>query len=242
MPMGGKLTIEMANVNLDEAYCHTHLEAHPGDHVRLAVSDSGCGMDVATQSRIFEPFFTTKGPEKGTGLGLATVFGIVKQSGGHIEVYSELGVGSVFKVYLPREVNGSEPTPIPIQEKAALQGKGTVLVVEDEPGVRNLVRMVLEGHGYTVLVARDGLEGLRVAEQHLGALDLLVTDVIMPGLNGREMAERLQASRPNLRTLFLSGYTDDAIVRHGVLSGEVPFLQKPFTPSDLAQKVGEVLE
>jgi two-component system cell cycle sensor histidine kinase/response regulator CckA len=241
MPRGGRLTVEVRNVELDEAYVREHLDARPGPHVLLAVSDTGCGMDRATMTRIFEPFFSTKG-ENGTGLGLATVHGIVKQSGGHVGVYSEVGHGTSFKVYLPR-LDQEAPPEGPRTEPASMpRGSETVLLVEDEDGVRALSREVLQGFGYIVLEARDGAESIRIAEQHKGQIDLLLTDVVMPRMSGREVAERLEGMYAGMKVLFLSGYTDDAVVRHGILQAEVAFLQKPFTPATLAAKVRAVLD
>ncbi len=226
---------------MDDTYAREHADVQPGPHVLLAVTDSGCGMNEATVARVFEPFFTTKG-ERGTGLGLATVFGIVKQSGGHVAVYSEVGKGTTFKVYLPRV----EQRPVLSKSHRGTtvlpRGRETVLLVEDEDGVRALSRHILRGFGYTVLEARDGLDALRVAEQHAGRIDLLITDVVMPRLGGREVAERLTALQPGVKVLFLSGYTDDAVVRHGILQAEVAFLQKPFSPATLAVKVRAVLD
>ncbi|VTR94811.1 multi-sensor hybrid histidine kinase : Multi-sensor hybrid histidine kinase OS=Chthoniobacter flavus Ellin428 GN=CfE428DRAFT_6228 PE=4 SV=1: Response_reg: GAF_3: PAS_4: PAS_4: GAF_2: PAS_9: PAS_3: HisKA: HATPase_c: Response_reg [Gemmata massiliana] len=241
MPSGGRLTIELRNVELDESYTRTHSDARPGAYVLLAVTDSGSGMDAATMARIFEPFFSTKG-EHGTGLGLATLHGIVKQSGGHVGVYSEVGQGTTFKVYLPR----TEPGPIAPKSRMLQQlmpkGGETLLLVEDEDGVRALARHVLRGCGYTVLEARDGVEALRLTGEHRGRIHLLLTDVVMPRMNGRQLAERLMELVPGIQVLFLSGYTDDAVVRHGILEAEVAFLQKPFTPGSLAAKVREILD
>jgi two-component system, cell cycle sensor histidine kinase and response regulator CckA len=242
MPGGGRLTIETQNIELDEAYARRHLAGQQGPHVLLAVSDTGVGMDAETQTRIFEPFFTTKETGKGTGLGLATVYGIVRQSGGSIFVYSEPGKGATFKVYLPRVTEAVAPVAPAPAAPASVRGTETVLVVEDDATIRNIVRKVLTAQGYAVLTASDGHDAERVASAHAGAIDLLVTDVVMPGLNGRQVAERLVAKRKGLRVLYLSGYTDDAIVNHGVLDPGVAFLQKPFTPTVLARKVREVLE
>jgi PAS domain S-box-containing protein len=242
MPKGGKMTIETRDIELDAAYAGAHAEARPGCHVLLAVSDTGHGMTEEVKSRIFEPFFTTKEKGRGTGLGLATVFGIVKQSGGSVEVYSEPGLGTSFKVYLPRVENvapsrKSSPALPPVR-----RGTETVLLVEDEDAVRALTRIVLTGSGYAILEARSGEEGLRVAARHQGPIQLLISDVVMPELGGPEMAGRLVVLRPEMKVLFLSGYTDDAIVRHGILQEKVNFLQKPFSTTALAQKVREVLD
>lgn len=243
MPSGGSLTIETQNVELDQEYVRGHLSAQPGPYVMLAVSDTGVGMDAATQARIFEPFFTTKERGKGTGLGLATVYGIVKQSGGWIWVYSEPGQGTTFKVYLPRVAEAAAAPAAPSSAPpVSVRGSETILVVEDDEMIRNLVQKVLKTNGYTVLVAGDGSEAERVARAHVGTIDLLMTDVVLPGLNGREVARRLVAQRPGTKVLFLSGYTDDAIVHHGMLEPGVAFLQKPFPPAVLGRKVREVLD
>ena len=242
MPTGGKIIIETDNVVLDETYARSHASVKPGHYVMLAVSDTGTGMDAATQARIFEPFFTTKPKGKGTGLGLATVIGIVKQSGGDIWVYSELHQGTTFKVYLPRVKNAdlSALAGTGIGKKA--EGNETVLVVEDEEALRLLVRGVLEKKGYKVLVARHGDEALGVSDQHGGEIHLLLTDVVMPQVNGRMLAARLAFTRPKIKVLYMSGYTDNAIVHHGVLEPGIAFLQKPFTPEGLAHKIREVLD
>jgi len=242
MPKGGKLTIETANTELDETYTQAYPNLRPGLYVMMAVADTGMGMDEATKSRIFEPFFTTKEPGKGTGLGLATVFGIVKQSEGHVAVYSELGHGTTFKVYLPvvQALISSRKSLAGL--KLTLQGTETILVAEDEPSLRKLARHVLQMHGYTVLDASNGEKALRVAEQHEGPIHLLVTDVVMPSMSGRQLAERLAAVRPDVKVLYVSGYTDDAVVRNGVLQAETAFLQKPFTVTALAHKVREALD
>jgi len=242
MPQGGRLTIETANVELDQAYAEQHFPAQPGSYVLLAVSDTGTGMDAATMSRIFEPFFTTKETGKGTGLGLATVYGVVKQSGGYIWVYSEPGQGTSFKVYLPRVTEAPEPTRPGPAAAAPLRGSETVLLVEDDEMVRTLTRRMLEARGYTVLSASRGEDALGVVERHDGPIDLLVTDVVMPGMSGRAVAQRLLELRPGLKVLYLSGYTDDAIVRHGMLEPGIAFLQKPFSADALARKVREVLD
>jgi len=241
MPEGGSLTIETSNVQLDRAYSLAHHNLEPGSWVMLTVTDTGCGMDAQTQSRIFEPFFTTKEQGKGTGLGLATVYGVVKQSGGFIYVYSEVGHGTTFKIYLP-EVNSSVDRDAAKPEIATPRGSETILFVEDEESVRELVRDYLSETGYRVLEASDGLQALEVAESHKGPIHILVTDVVMPRLSGRELASRLSAQRPKTKILFISGYTDDSIFRHGVLEGGVAYLQKPFNLKAIAQKIREVLD
>jgi two-component system, cell cycle sensor histidine kinase and response regulator CckA len=242
MPQGGTLTLETGNAFLDAEYVRTHTGALPGRHAMLVVSDTGLGMDAATRSRIFEPFFTTKDEGEGTGLGLATVYGIVKQSGGSIWVYSEPAHGTTFKVYLPAaEGDVQVPRVQPVSD-AAPGGSETILLVEDEEMLREIVREALEAGGYRVLAAPHGAEARRICESHRDAIDLLLTDAIMPGGGGRKLAERIRASRPEIKVLYMSGYTDDAIVRHGVLTAEVAFLQKPFTLDDLAYKVRSVLD
>jgi CheY-like chemotaxis protein len=241
MPTGGMLTIETANIELDEKYAESHPEVWPGRYVLLAVSDTGTGMDSQTRARIFEPFFTTKEVGKGTGLGLAVVHGIIKQSDGHIAVYSEPGQGTVFKIYLPevdaiRAARKSQPG---FAERP--KGNETILLVEDEEAVRKYTRHALETSGYTVLDAAHGGEAARLADKYHGAIHLLVSDVVMPEMGGRLLAEHLVATRPGIKVLLLSGYTNDAIVRHGVLEAEMAFLQKPFTSVALANKVREVL-
>ena len=232
MPQGGKLTIETANVELDEDYARTHVAVQPGAHVMLGVSDSGCGMDAETQAHLFEPFFTTKKKGEGTGLGLATVYGIVKQSGGNMWVYSEPGQGTTFKVYLPRvgEAAGTIAPPTPVADSAS--GVETILLVEDEKAVRELAARTLERNGYTVLTAADAAEATQLAQRHGHRIHLLLTDVVMPEVNGRQLAQRLASLRPGIKVLYMSGYTDDAIVHHGVLEPGVAFLQKPFTAAD----------
>ncbi len=240
MPQGGRLTIETANTELSGTYTQAFPELKPGPYVMIAFTDTGTGMDEVTKARIFEPFFTTKEPGKGTGLGLATVFGIIKQSTGHVAVSSEVGLGTTFKIYLPR-IHELDPASARISRQAADQGTETILLAEDEPALRALARHVLKLHGYTVLEAGSGEKSLRIAEEHPGTIHLLVTDVVMPGMSGRQLAERLAVVRPSMKVLYLSGYTDDAVVRHGVMQAETAFLQKPFTPVALAQKVWEVL-
>jgi len=243
MPNGGKLTLETGNVDLDEAYAADHYPGRAGPFVLLAVSDTGIGMSEETQAHMFEPFFTTKEKGKGTGLGLATVYGIIKQSGGFIWVYSEVGHGTTFKLYLPRVEELAERASQPAQAPArAARGTETVLVVEDEAPVRSVARQVLERHGYTVLEAPSAEAALDIATRYSGTIHLLLTDVVMPGLNGRELASRLATLRPDARVIFMSGYTDDAVTRHGVLEPGSTYVQKPFTPDAIARKVREVLD
>jgi two-component system cell cycle sensor histidine kinase/response regulator CckA len=242
MPQGGKLTIETSNASLDAAYARTHATVVPGEYVMLAVSDTGIGMDAHTQAHIFEPFFTTKEKGKGTGLGLATVYGIIKQSGGYIWVYSEPGMGATFKIYLPRVEKSSPEAGGGKAAESPAKGHETILLVEDEPALRAMVRSVLESKGYKVLEARHGEDALVVTELHRGPIDLLLTDVVMPGMSGRELAEHLVSANPKTKVLYMSGYTDDAIVHHGVLGSDMAFLQKPFSPDSVVRKVREVLD
>jgi two-component system cell cycle sensor histidine kinase/response regulator CckA len=238
-----RLTIETVNVELGEPYVSAHPEARPGRHVLLAVSDTGCGMTEEVKRRAFEPFFTTKEEGKGSGLGLATVLGIVKQSGGHVAVYSEPGHGSTFKVYLPAIAAPAAPAEQAEQmQPQPARGTETVLVVEDEPSVRLLVRLVLAQHGYTVLEASEATEAIRLAEQHSGPIHLVLTDFVLPGMNGADLARRLRQGRPATRLLYMSGYTGGAITERGVLDRDVLFLQKPFTSEALLRLVREVLD
>jgi PAS domain S-box-containing protein len=240
MPKGGKLTISSANVMLDESFIQDSKVA-TGPYVLLSVSDTGVGMDAETKSRIFEPFFTTKEQGKGTGLGLSTVYGIVKQSGGYISVYSEPGLGTSFKVYLPRVDAAAEVSGAGAGERLQT-GTETILLVEDEDGVRTLTRQLLQKQGYTVLESRHGGEALLICERHNGPIHLLLTDVVLSQISGRELAHRLAAIRPEMKVLFMSGYSEDAIVQHGVLNSGHAFLQKPFTAESLGTKVREVLD
>jgi signal transduction histidine kinase len=238
MPQGGRLTVRTAAVTLDEADARQHPEGRPGPYVLLAVTDTGRGIGADIRPHLFEPFFTTKGAGGGSGLGLATVYGIVRQSGGHIEVDSEPGRGTTFRIYLP----GVEATPPETAAAAAARGTATVLLVEDEDLVRNLVRYILQQEGFTVLEAADGLQALQLSEQHPEPIDLLVTDVLMPRMDGQELARRLRATRPHLPALFLSGYTGTPTPNRGFREGAGGnFLQKPFTPRALVHKVRELL-
>jgi len=242
MPTGGKLTIETGNVQLDETFVAMAPEAKPGRYVVLTATDTGIGMTPEIRAHVFEPFFTTKGPGKGTGLGLATVYGIVQQSSGFITVYSEPGRGTAFKIYFPA-ADGRVSTGKSFPGFTSLpRGAETILLVEDEDAVRSMVQLVLRQAGYTVLQASRGSGALRLAGEHVGPIHLLITDVVMPEMGGRELVERLARQRPDIKVLYLSGYTDDAVVRHGVLQAEVAFLQKPFTMAALTNKVREVLD
>ena len=241
MPRGGKLTIETSNVDLDEAYAREHVTVRPGSYVMLAVADTGTGMSAETKSHIFEPFFTTKGQGKGTGLGLATVYGIVKQSGGYIWLYSELGRGTTFKVYLPR-VDASAEEKVAPAVRPSTRGTETILLVEDDQAVRALTRTLLEAKGYKVLEASGADEAIAIGTDPERPIDLLLTDVVMPEMGGSDLSSRLVVLRPGLKVLYMSGYTDDAVVRHGLVAEGARFLQKPFTPDVLARKLREVLD
>jgi two-component system cell cycle sensor histidine kinase/response regulator CckA len=244
MPTGGKLTIETANMDLDENYFAEHgiVEERPGPYVMMAVSDTGSGMDKEVQEHIFDPFYTTKEKGKGTGLGLSTIYGIVKQNNGFIWVYSEPGQGSTFEVYLPKvkgDVKAEEKGQTPVEN---LDGFETVLIVEDNDSLRKLARTVLKQNGYKVLAAENGEDALRISMGNKGPIDLIVTDVVMPKMSGRETVERLQPLYPKMKVIYMSGYTDNSIVHHGVLTPGLNFLEKPFSPEGLARKVREVLD
>jgi CheY-like chemotaxis protein len=242
MPQGGKLTLETANVTLDQEYVSRFPELKAGEYVMLAITDTGAGMSQEVKARVFEPFFSTKGVGQGTGLGLSTCYGIIKQSGGHISVYSELARGATFKIYLPQV---ELQTKIPIQRRDSPdlpRGTETILLVEDDPALREMAATLLRRLGYTVLAAANGIEALSLKQQRdSGHIDLLFTDVVMPHMSGKELSERVQALNPHTRILFTSAYTENAIVHQGVLNKGVVLLQKPFTPSALAHKLREVL-
>ncbi|MBI4480782.1 MAG: PAS domain S-box protein [Acidobacteria bacterium] len=242
MPQGGKLTLQTANIELDEDYARRHAGVEPGPYVMLAVSDTGVGMDPEVQARIFEPFFTTKPPGKGTGLGLSTVYGIIKQSRGDIWVYSEPGRGTTFKIYMPRVQEVPEPLGLPSRPPEPLVGSETILLVEDEASLRELAREFLETNGYRLLEAKDGLEAVEIAEHYEGCIHLLLTDVVMPGLSGRQLVERLEPLHPHMKVIYMSGYTDDAVVNHGGLTPGTIFIEKPFMRDTLLRKVREALE
>lgn len=242
MPNGGSLSIETSNVYLNEEYANHHAEVRSGHYIMLAVSDTGCGMDSKTRAHIFEPFFTTKEQGKGTGLGLATVYGIVKQSGGHIWVYSEPDRGTTFKIYMPLVDEEPSLANEPLQADLLPMGTERVLLAEDDVQVRDFTSRVLRELGYRVIEAANGNEAVMVANKTTEAIDMLLTDVVMPQIGGKELSEKLKSERPEIKVLFLSGYTADAIVHHGVLDSGMAFLHKPFTPGELARKVREVLD
>lgn len=242
MPRGGKLTIETRNVVWTEEYCRVHLGYMPGRYVMISMTDTGVGMPPEVKRRIFEPFFTTKGAGKGTGLGLATVFGIVRQSGGQVSVYSEVDVGTSLQVYLPAIEQQSESEQARESTEALRMGSETVLVVEDEEAVRKIAKLALESHGYTVLEASSGPAAIALVEKYPKTIHMIVSDVVMPGMSGRELSVALRKMRSDFRLLFISGYTDDAVVRHGIVKADEAFLQKPFSPNSLARKVREVLD
>ncbi len=243
MPMGGKLTIETANVDLDESYFREHgIEEQSGTYVVMAVSDTGTGMDEETQSHVFDPFFTTKDVGKGTGLGLSTVYGIVKQNKGFVWVYSEPEQGSTFKVYLPKVEGDAVLEERERTSVGEVDGSETVLIVEDDDSLRNLARKTLRNYGYKVLEAENGKDALRISKEHERPIDLMITDVVMPKMSGKETAERMQSLYPQMKVIYMSGYTDDAIARHRVLEPGLNFLEKPFSPKVLARKVRNVLD
>jgi nitrogen-specific signal transduction histidine kinase len=241
MPRGGELSIETTNVELTTPFIPGASDFRPGRYVLIAARDTGTGMTPQVKARIFEPFFTTKDVGKGTGLGLAVVFGIVSQSGGHIEVESEPGRGTRFKIYLPA-FEGELSARKGAEKGKNLRGTEIILLVEDEEGVRELFSLALQSFGYQVLVAKDGRDALRIVESHRGTIDLLLTDVVMPRMSGREVAEALQPRFPRMKLLYMSGYTDDAVLRHGLVQEKVPFLQKPTTPNKMLSKVRSVLD
>ncbi|MCX6628084.1 MAG: response regulator [Candidatus Solibacter sp.] len=241
MPEGGKLTIETAEVELTGEYAGRHIGVPAGHYVMLAVSDTGSGMDAATRARLFEPFFTTKDKGKGTGLGLSIVYGIVKQNGGEILVYSEPDRGTAFKIYLPAVMAAAEAILSDSEDESAAPATGTILLVEDDPQVRNLTRTMLAHLGYRVLEAESADQALRIVSAHEGPLDLMLTDVVMPGMSGTELAHQLQAVRPGARVLYMSGYTDNGVIDQAILAADTPFIQKPFTSAGLGRKVRDVL-
>jgi CheY-like chemotaxis protein len=241
MPQGGTLSIETKNITVDKEYCQSHPGARPGEFALLAVIDEGTGIDEQTRAHIFEPFFTTKEVGKGTGLGLAMVFGIAKRSGGYIHVESEMGRGTSFELYFPvctSEESHAQRHELPLTPK----GHETLLLVEDDEAVRVMARHILQSYGYNVLEAAGGPQAIQLAESHQGPIDLLVTDVVMPHMSGRKLAEQLASLQPRIKVLFLSGYTDDSVIQHGVLQAGFAFLQKPFTSASLSSKVRDVLD
>lgn len=238
----GTMTIETENSHISEERSTAHLELAPGEYVLLTVIDNGCGMDEERLAHIFEPFFTTKGIGKGTGLGLATVYGIIKQNNGFINVLSEASRGTTFKIYLPRHRVETKQKPEEKRKASPARGKETVLVVEDEPALLDLSKIVLEGRGYQVLAAGTPSEAMRLAEEHAGKIDLLMTDVVLPEMNGGDLAKQMLPLYPGMKRLFMSGYTDDIIANQGVLDDGLYFIQKPFSIQDLTAKVREVLD
>ncbi len=242
MPLGGKLTIETGNIQLNNEYTRLHPEAKSADYAMLSISDTGIGMDEVTRSRIFEPFYTTKGRDKGTGLGLATVYGIIRQNNGFIDVYSEIQNGATFKIYLPIEPEKGKSSIIDSLDEKKLKGNETILLVEDDDGVRAVTESTLKNYGYTVISASNGEEAIRIYEEHNGKFDLLLTDVIMPSMDGRELVEKLFEKDNNLKVLYFSGYTDDSIVRRGIISEGMEFIQKPYTQIELAKKIRSVIQ
>jgi CheY-like chemotaxis protein len=244
MPRGGKLTLETGDITLDENYASTRTDVVAGEYVMIAISDTGAGIADEIKPRLFEPFFTTKPQGEGTGLGLSMCYGIAKQVGGHISVYSELGRGTTFKVYLPRtERKETEQAPAPPRpEVTPSRGTETILLVEDDAALRDLAGIVLEKQGYRVLTATNGLEAAEIAERHSAEIDLLLTDVVMPQMGGKELADRLQPLHPRMKILFTSAYTEDAIVHHGILDPGIDFLRKPYTPTALSRQARATLD
>jgi CheY-like chemotaxis protein len=245
MPEGGTLTIETSNVSLDDTYATQHVDAQPGDHVLLVISDTGVGIDEDTRAHLFEPFFTTKERGEGTGLGLSTVFGIVRQSGGHIQVLSQPGQGTTFRIYLPRAEGTVDTVVPPLRTPLSddlLCGTETVLVAEDETAVRDLAVSVLKSCGYQVLAARSGPEALRIGKEHEGPIHMLIADMVMPQMSGRELVERFLLTRPDTCILYISGYANQEITHEGVLAPGTNFLPKPFTVEELTRKVRETLD
>jgi CheY-like chemotaxis protein len=243
MPDGGVLTIETTNISIDEDYCAVHPYVKPGRYVMLAISDTGSGMSEEVKGRLFEPFFTTKQKGRGTGLGLATIYGTVKQSGGSIEVYSEMGKGTTFKIYLPALDEPAQQLEIEKPASASiLKGEETILVVEDEKIVRELAVKMLKRMNYNVLYAENGAKALEVAQQYEGVISLLITDVVMPGMNGRELARQLQQMRPNIKILFTSGYTENAIAHHGIIDKNLNFIGKPYSSRELGKKIRSLFD
>jgi len=239
MPAGGSLIVQTRAVELDDQYAREHPDVAPGRYVLLEIADTGIGMDAATRERIFDPYFTTK--ESGTGLGLATVYGIVRQSGGHIWLYSEAGIGTTFKIYFPAASTAALP-PGPGREPGSLDGTETILVVEDTDAVRDLVKTALESFGYTVLTASNGDEALEIVRDDATHVDLVFTDMVMPGMNGRELAEQIEGVRPSVKMLFSSGYSADTVIRQGIASAAVAFIQKPYLSIELVEKIRSVLD
>jgi CheY-like chemotaxis protein len=242
MPTGGRLTIAVAQATLDESFCRGHRGSVPGDYRVVRISDTGCGMSDDTQRHIFEPFYTTKAPGKGTGLGLAVVYGIIKQSNGYIAIDSQLGLGTTFAIYLPAAANSNGTTPSAHDSPVTARGAETVLLVEDDNAVRTVSRRMLESTGYRVLEARSGAEALGLLAHHSTPVDVVVTDVVMPEMSGRELVERLVATGVHCRVLFVSGYTEDTIIRHGELPAGTGFLEKPYTTATLAARVRQLLD
>jgi signal transduction histidine kinase/CheY-like chemotaxis protein len=241
MSAGGRLKIETSNFELGEAYAHEHVDVKPGPYVQLSVSDSGSGMDRETVSRIFEPFFTTKEKGRGTGLGLATVYGIVRQSGGHIWVYSEPGAGTTFKIYFPRVPETGDSAAAPAVKDVASSASETILLVEDSKLLAKVTRDFLEGEGFTVLLAASPREAIQVAEAYQGPIQLLLTDVVLPEMNGKQLAEALHARRPEMKVLYMSGYTNGILSEHAFQAADVAFIEKPFSQQALSKKVRQTL-